>query len=163
MDNQNSTPNKEQKKESTVQRRNLGPLLTILIFVCFIPAALHFYNLYQEKNSEYIEKLKEEEKIKQDVARLENRIEQMKEHEKYLNTDDGIERAARDKLGLVRPKEIPFIIVSSGDGGSSAVPSAFKVQDIQRVDPDPSFDEDRLEEDSALDPTPTPTPSVFDE
>jgi cell division protein FtsL len=43
---------------------------------------------------------------------LDERIERLSEKRGRLTTDQEVERIARERLGMVRPGEVPFVIVS---------------------------------------------------
>jgi len=102
------------KKKRTADRRNAGRrrsahlhsykksvlmICTVLVFlsgVLAVGAAKN--NAYKAQEEELAAQIKEEEK----------RSEEVKEYEKYVQTDEYIKETAEDKLGLVNPNEIIF-------------------------------------------------------
>ncbi|MFP4498805.1 MAG: septum formation initiator family protein [Vulcanimicrobiota bacterium] len=106
-DNEQMKNKKEFKGPKEV---NLGFLLAVLFVCIVIPIATHFYNLAQVKKAEHGNILKEEKVIQVEVNRLEIEKKKMEEERDYLKTPRGIEEIARNKLGLIKKKEIPIII-----------------------------------------------------
>lgn len=94
--------------------RELGPLLLILMICLTIPLMAKFYGAYQEKKAEYVSSVKEEASLKNDIEAENRRLEDLNREETYLRTNAGVERMAREKLGLIKPGEIPFVLSSSG-------------------------------------------------
>lgn len=107
------------KKKRTADRRNAGRrrsahlhsykksvlmICTVLVFLSGVLAvgAVKLYaknNAYKAQEEELAAQIKEEEKL------LGNEV---KEYEKYVQTDEYIKETAEDKLGLVNPNEIIF-------------------------------------------------------
>jgi cell division protein DivIC len=54
-----------------------------------------------------------EERLQTEIAELQSRYERLDALKAYLNSDEFIESAAREQLGLVRPGETGFITISS--------------------------------------------------
>ncbi len=103
---------KEIKRKSN--ERELGPLLFILMVCLVIPLGVKFYGAYQDKKAEYVNSIKEEASLKNDIIVETKRLEELNREESYLRTNAGVERMAREKLGLIKPGEIPFVLSSSG-------------------------------------------------
>ena len=102
---------KEIKRKSN--ERELGPLLFILMICITIPLAVKFYGAYLEKKAEYVNSINEEASLKNDIVVETKRLEELNREESYLRTNAGVERMAREKLGLIKPGEIPFVLSSS--------------------------------------------------
>lgn len=94
--------------------RELGPLLFILMICLVIPLAVRFHGAYLEKKAEYESSINEEASLNNDIIVETKRLEELKREESYLRTNEGVERIAREKLGLIKPGEIPFVLSSSG-------------------------------------------------
>lgn len=103
---------KEIKRKSN--ERELGPLLLILMICLTIPLAVKFYGAYVEKKAEYVSSVNEESSLRNDIVVETRRLEDLNREESYLRTNAGVERMAREKLGLIKPGEIPFVVSSSG-------------------------------------------------
>jgi cell division protein DivIC len=54
-----------------------------------------------------------EDRLRTEIAELQARYERLDALKAYLNSDEFIESAAREQLGLVRPGETGFITISS--------------------------------------------------
>ena len=54
-----------------------------------------------------------EDRLRSEIAELHGRYERLDALKAYLNSDEFIESAAREQLGLVRPGETGFITISS--------------------------------------------------
>jgi cell division protein FtsB len=109
------------KKKPVRDERDLGPLFFILILCIFLPIGIKFYGSYMEKRMENIKKVEEERALENEIQRLTKKNKEMKSREQYLHTEHGVEEIARNKLGLIKPKEIPFIITPARDGSSRNV------------------------------------------
>ena len=68
---------------------------------------------YHTRVSEIKNLEKEREQLEEDISVLEKKIE-------YLKTDNGVESVAREKLGLVKPSEIAFVVVNDKNDPQSA-------------------------------------------
>ena len=64
------------------------------------------------KSAEYNAKLAEIKILQQEKEKLEEENEILQSKIEYLKTEKGIESVAREKLGLVKPSEIAFIVVN---------------------------------------------------
>jgi len=116
MLNENNNNNKDTKYLKQKKERNLikfKRFLILLVFATIIAffASFFFIKYYMVKSTEYHARVseiknleKEKEKLEEDIAILEKKID-------YLKTDNGVESVAREKLGLVKPSEIAFVVV----------------------------------------------------
>lgn len=68
---------------------------------------------YSQKKIEYQEKLIQQKQIEQEIEILEKDNRKLKSKIAFLNTDEGVEGIAREKLGLIKPKEIAFVVIST--------------------------------------------------
>lgn len=100
----------EVKPEKKERERSLNILLALLFISILIPIGVKFYNMYLEKKLEYIEKAGEEKRLRQEVSKLEKESEKLKKTRENLKSKSGVEKVARNKLGMTKPKEIPFVV-----------------------------------------------------
>jgi cell division protein FtsB len=105
----------EKNKADQPQERHIGFYILVVFILLFIPIAMKFYTSYLNKRVDYLEKVSEEKKYKAEIDKIKTDVDRKKEREEYLKTDKGVEEIARNKLGLTKPDEIPFI-VSPGNG-----------------------------------------------
>ena len=83
-------------------------MVTALLF------AIVSYNLYyccQIKQRELEDRQKELIKLKSDISLAEYSNSQLKAQVAYLATDAGAEEVAREKLGLIKPGEVSFVVL----------------------------------------------------
>lgn len=72
------------------------------------------YNLYfvcQLKQVEFEDKQAELQKVQADIYRAQIRNRHLDAQMRHLKTDSGVEEIAREKLGLVSPGEMAFVVV----------------------------------------------------
>lgn len=69
------------------------------------------YALCLERQAHFEAKMVELESLKSERRELRLHNEKMHERVAYLQTDEGIEEIAREKLGLVRPGELAYAVV----------------------------------------------------
>lgn len=81
--------------------------LTALFSLC----GMGLYALCLDRQQNFEDKLVELEELKADRRVLLVQNERMQDRVAYLETDDGIEEVAREKLGLVRPGELAYAVV----------------------------------------------------
>lgn len=108
----------EKSERSEIEQpreRHVGFYVLVALILLFIPVGMKFYSSYLNKRLDYMEKVAEEKKFKAEIDKIKADVEKKKEREKYLKTNQGVEEIARNKLGLTKPEEIPFI-VSPGKG-----------------------------------------------
>ncbi len=92
------------------------------LFAVFI---LYSFNLsYNKKTGEYREKLTQVQQVNSEIVVLEKENKHLKEQVTHLNTNEGVEEIAREKLGLIKPDEIAFVVVSSPSPEAPAAPSS---------------------------------------
>jgi cell division protein FtsB len=93
------------------------------------------YNLFfvcQLKQQEYEEKQADLDHVLDDIHRCEIRNKQLEAYVKHLKTDSGVEEIAREKLGLVSPGEMAFVVVPPPPPRSS---SADEIPPLRRPEP----------------------------
>lgn len=76
--------------------------ITAVVALLLVTLSVRSYSL-AEKNKAYAQ---EEERLNRELADEEKRSEEIEEFEDYVQTDEYVEKAARDKLGMVYPDEI---------------------------------------------------------
>ena len=81
-------------------------LVTVLAVAYFLVTAalggVRSYQLHQR-----------EDRLRAEIQGLQARYERLEALKEYLNSDEYIEAAPREQLGLVRPGEIGFVTISS--------------------------------------------------
>jgi len=77
--------------------------IPLLIYLSFSTArkAMEVYQLNQQAAS-----------IRQDITQLKERNAELRRQEEYLQSPDYVEKMAREQLNLVRPGDIPLVLVS---------------------------------------------------
>ncbi len=91
---------RRKKKISPVTMLGIATLCGVL---CFTMA--YQSNSLKAQSKEYSQQISE---LKEEQKQLQEKKEEMKEYKSYVKTDEYIEEAAREKLGLVYPDEIIF-------------------------------------------------------
>lgn len=87
---------------------------SVMSLVLLVALGFVGYNLFfvcQLKQQEYEEKQAELDHVQDDIYRCEIRNKQLDAYVKHLKTDAGVEEIAREKLGLVSPGEMAFVVV----------------------------------------------------
>jgi len=105
----------EKKKREGVQEIDLGPLLFLLVACLLIPVAVKFHDYYVKKQRITAEKLAKERHYKKEIEHYKKKLKAMKEEEVVLKSYKGVEREARNKLGLIKPGEVPFVVTRQGN------------------------------------------------
>jgi cell division protein FtsB len=77
----------------------------------FSTFGLGLYALCKDRQANFEDKLVELEGLKAERRVLRSHNERMRERVAYLDTPEGIEEIAREKLGLVRPGELAYAVV----------------------------------------------------
>ncbi len=83
-----------------------GLLLTLVLGL----TAKQLYLLCQERQVEYQAKMQEMREARQVNVELEQRNRQLRALVRHLETEEGVEEIARNKLGLVKPGEMAFVV-----------------------------------------------------
>lgn len=86
-------------------------LTGVLFLVAIGLTCYHLFDLCQSTQTEYELKVNELRQARAENRRLQERINQLQALERHLQTDEGVEEIARDKLGLARPNEMSFTVV----------------------------------------------------
>jgi len=85
------------------------PLLILLVLLLAVGLFVKALISQEVKMRDYRSQARE---LEQQIAEEESHLEQVKEEQERVNTDEYIEGVARDKLGLVKPDEKVFVDVS---------------------------------------------------
>jgi cell division protein FtsB len=93
-------------------------LLTILL-ICVI--GYNFTLAYNEKQGELQRKQDEIRQYERQIEKLRRENEQLRRDAEALRTEEGVEKVAREKLGLVKPNEVPFVVVENAKDESATV------------------------------------------
>ncbi len=81
--------------------------MTLLLSFC----GLGLYSLCLDRQASFEEKLVELDDLKNERRTLLSHTKKLKDRVVYLETDDGVEEIAREKLGLVRQGELAYAVV----------------------------------------------------
>ena len=90
-----------------VKNAALAGGMTLLLSFC----GLGLYSLCLDRQANFEEKLVELDDLKNERRVLLSHNKKMRDRVTYLETDDGVEEIAREKLGLVRPGELAYAVV----------------------------------------------------
>lgn len=74
--------------------------------------AYGFFYTYQVWRQETAFKLQEVEQMQRQVAHVQSQNDNLKNHIGVLQTPMGVEKVAREQLGLVRPHEMTYLVVN---------------------------------------------------
>jgi len=135
----NSKSREENQKPATPRERNLGPIIVLLVVMAIAPLGFRLYGEYLGKRLTYMEKVAERKRLTQEIQKIEEQNQQLKEREAFLKTRQGVESVARDKLGLTRPGEITFIVVPGERTSPDEVPTVIPeeiLRESQEIDPE---------------------------
>lgn len=101
-----------EKESLDEQPKNSALSLTSLLLLLLLGAAgYQLFLVCQSKQAEYEAKLVEVAEARRINRRLEQNNRRLQALTEYLKTNEGVEEIARDKLGLVRPGEVAFVVV----------------------------------------------------
>lgn len=68
---------------------------------------------YSQKKIEYREKQAQQRQIEQEIVEIRQENGGLRNEIGFLKTSEGVEEIAREKLGLIKPKEIAFVVIST--------------------------------------------------
>jgi len=68
---------------------------------------------YQLKQQETLHKRQEVDLMRRELERVVQQNEQLKLQARFLRTEEGIEKVAREKLGLIRPNETTYVVINA--------------------------------------------------
>lgn len=95
----------ERKRKSSLrQHRKSVMLIGLVLILLAVVLGVNSIHL-RSKNENYKQ---QEAELKAQIEEQEERAEEIKEFEEYVETEDYIKEVAEDKLGLVDPDEILF-------------------------------------------------------
>ncbi len=96
-----------------------------MFFLAFAVCSVFiFYQNYTQKQLEYEKKEAQLQKIEAEITAVENENKQLRREIAHLNTKEGVEEIAREKLGLIKPQEIAFVVISSPTPSSTSLPES---------------------------------------
>lgn len=90
---------KYRKRNPEKEKRN--KIFTLIIAAILVVMVLALIGEYQERRSLQAEQTK----IEQQIAEEEDRTKELEEEREYMNSDEYIEKVAREKFGLFYPDE----------------------------------------------------------
>lgn len=83
----------------------------LLILIVLLAVAVGLHQLCCIRQAEYEKKIVELAQLRTSISEAEYANQQLKTRVSYLKTPQGVEEIARDKLGLVMPGELSFVIL----------------------------------------------------
>lgn len=99
------------KKPKIKRNIKVFSLQFLVVWMMFL-LGLNLFVFTNKKGGDYIQKKKEISRLKEDIVLYQQKKANIQKHIQYLNSDEGIEKLARDKIGLVKPGELAFIVVT---------------------------------------------------
>ncbi len=100
-------------------------ILHTCLLVVLVASAWQLLLSYRDKQREVARKQTEVTQMAAEIAELSARNEGLKRDVAFLKTDDGIEKVAREKLDMVKPREVTFqVVLPPVDPHPAASPSA---------------------------------------
>lgn len=103
---QQKTAKRKAGRRSSALRRHRRSVLLVCMVLVILSGVLAVSSVkLHTKNAQY---KAQEEELEQQIKKEEQRAEEVKEYEEYVQTDDYIKETAEEKLGLVDPNEIVF-------------------------------------------------------
>ncbi|MDQ7821689.1 MAG: septum formation initiator family protein [Candidatus Eremiobacteraeota bacterium] len=135
MNTQNTPQDRPiQKEEDSSRAKRLRGVFLFLIFSGLAFFAAYAFNLcYVQKKMEYELKLSQIQQVEQENERLQRENRELKKRIAYLNTKDGVESIAREKLGFIKPQEIAFVVISSPTPHPSKAPLTPAATDEENI------------------------------
>lgn len=96
------------------KRKSRSGLLIVLIFL--MAFGYYAYNMYlaDQKLQEY---LSDQEVLKAEIEQLEREINRLSDEYAYAQTPEAIEKIAREKLKMVKPNEIIYLLKETEPSG----------------------------------------------
>lgn len=96
-------------------RSNLiaGSLMSLALLLVIAASGYELYQLCRGRQVEYKEKLAELHQSREDNRQLAEQNRQLRALVRHLKTNEGVEEIARDKLGLIKPGELAYVVVPS--------------------------------------------------
>lgn len=89
-------------------------VLLNLLFACGVLLVGYLlYVTYEVKREETRMKEAEVERARVELARVVAYNEGLKDQVRFLQTREGVEKVAREKLGLIRPNETTYIVINA--------------------------------------------------
>jgi len=92
-------------------------LLNVLFTFAVLGVGYALWVTYEVKRDETRMKEAEVEQARVELARVVAYNEGLKSQVRFLQTQEGVEKVAREKLGLIRPNETTYIVINAPPGG----------------------------------------------
>ena len=105
--------------ETPKPARRPPSVMSLLLLVVLGVVGYNLYFVCQIKQVEFEEKQAELHRVEDDIYRARIRNKRLEAQFQHLKTDDGVEEIAREKLGLVSPGELAFVVVPAPPPRSS--------------------------------------------
>ena len=132
----------KQKKERTVTKFKRFFLFLIIGTIVSFLISFFFIKSYMVKSAEYNAKLAEIKILQQEKEKLEEENEILQGKIEYLKTEKGVESVAREKLGLVKPSEIAFVVVNDKNATTAQSPKTKKSKKENQIKKDTKKDKE---------------------
>lgn len=100
------------RKKKRSRQRSFGFAFQFVILWLIVLLGVNFFLFFNKKGVEYRQKKEEIVKLQDQIIKLQQEKASMFKKAFFLNTKEGIEKIAREKIGLVKPNELAFVIVS---------------------------------------------------
>ena len=101
------------RRELQLRRDRMRLLMnnTLFVVVALLAAYTCFYT-YQVWKQETLLKQQEVERVRAEIAQVQSRNQELKSKIGFMQTPAGVEKMAREHLGLVRPNETTYLVVN---------------------------------------------------
>ena len=107
-------------------------LANVAFAVCVAVVAYYLFLTYQVKQHEALLKAQEVQAMRVDLDRTLAQNEQLRLHAEFLRTREGVEKVAREKLGLICPFETTYVVVNAPVAREPDVKLADRVRSPQQ-------------------------------
>jgi len=92
--------------------RVISPAQLTIVVVCFV--SIYFIISFYGKSLDSYRVNQRANDVRRDVAQLEVQIKELRGKVAYLSTESYVETTAREKLNLVKPGDLPVVVLAVG-------------------------------------------------
>jgi len=126
------TVNRRDHEAESPRKVIIKRILSIVFFMAFAACSIFiFYQNYTQKEMEYAQKEAQLKKLETEMTAIENENKQLRKEIAHLNTKEGVEEIAREKLGLIKPQEIAFVVISSPTPSTKTIPESSEARSAE--------------------------------
>lgn len=111
-------------EENTHVKRKRVRFSTEIVFIVSVVFCIALSITYLVRYNNISALLNREAELKEKIQNLERENRQLKQNIATLETPEGIERLARERLGLVRPEELVVYTINENSAPKNAAPAA---------------------------------------